>query len=344
MASRRSLEERVHIILQYAKFENFEEITRRWKDHFPTVAPDRKTMRLLVDKFKETGSVNDLERPGRPRSVTSQESIERVVEVLHEDPQTSVRRGSLAAGISRTSFHRAIREVGFHSYRPQTVIELSEDDFDRREEFCSVWVPKLKSEPSLMDHIVWSDESQFRLDGVVNRHNCCYWALSNPHIQIPVPHTSVGVTVWCGLTSSGIIGPYFFDDFVNAQTYLTMLEEFVWPRIIRKRLYFQQDGAPAHYANIVRDWLDTKLAGRWIGRRGPFEWPARSPDLTPCDFFLWGCLKDIVYRERSVTLNELRARIVAACKEIPVEHCEHACRSVCDRFEQCLQTGGRHIT
>ena len=25
---------------------------------------------------------------------------------------------------------------------------------------------------------------------------------------------------------------------------------------------------------------------RWLGRRGPHEWPARSPDLTPCDFFL----------------------------------------------------------
>jgi hypothetical protein len=25
-------------------------------------------------------------------------------------------------------------------------------------------------------------------------------------------------------------------------------------------------------------------------------WPARSPDLTPCNFYLWGNLKDKVYR------------------------------------------------
>jgi hypothetical protein len=27
---------------------------------------------------------------------------------------------------------------------------------------------------------------------------------------------------------------------------------------------------------------------RWIGRVGFTEWPARSPDLTPLHFFLWG--------------------------------------------------------
>jgi hypothetical protein len=50
----------------------------------------------------------------------------------------------------------------------------------------------------------------------------------------------------------------------------------------------------AHYAVIVHNWLDERFSGRWIGRHDPFEWPARSPDLTPCDFLLWGYLKDIV--------------------------------------------------
>lgn len=45
------------------------------------------------------------------------------------------------------------------------------------------------------------------------------------------------------------------------------------------------DGAPAHYASIVRDWLDENVPGRLIGGRGALDWPARSPDLTPADFF-----------------------------------------------------------
>ena len=52
-------------------------------------------------------------------------------------------------------------------------------------------------------------------------------------------------------------------------------------------IYFQQDGAPPHYASEVREWLDNRFDCRWLGHRGPVEYPARSPDLTPLDFFLW---------------------------------------------------------
>ena len=56
-------------------------------------------------------------------------------------------------------------------------------------------------------------------------------------------------------------------------------------------LHFQQDGALAHYAKDVRQWLDEKFPGRWIGCRGLIKWPARSPDLTPLDFFSMGSFK-----------------------------------------------------
>ncbi|KZC09613.1 hypothetical protein WN55_01050, partial [Dufourea novaeangliae] len=35
---------------------------------------------------------------------------------------------------------------------------------------------------------------------------------------------------------------------------------------------------------------------RWIERGGSIPLPAPSPDLTPLDFFLWGILKDKVYK------------------------------------------------
>ncbi|GBL92675.1 hypothetical protein AVEN_119075-1 [Araneus ventricosus] len=50
---------------------------------------------------------------------------------------------------------------------------------------------------------------------------------------------------------------------------------------------FQQDGAPPHYGNIVREFLDTTFPQRWIGRGAVMAWPPRSPDITPLDFYLW---------------------------------------------------------
>ena len=82
----------------------------------------------------------------------------------------------------------------------------------------------------------------------------------------------------------------FFDGTMIAQSYLAMLQEQLLPLLQQqggvKDLYFQQNGVPAHYAKLVRDWLDANLPNRWIGRRGPFEWPSRSPDLSSPDFFL----------------------------------------------------------
>lgn len=105
-------------------------------------------------------------------------------------------------------------------------------------------------------------------------------------------------------------------------------------------MYFQQDGAPAHYSLEVRAWLDQKFANRWIGRRGSIEWPARSPDLTPPDFFLWGYLKNIIYKVSPSTIAELRRLIASACAKIDNSMCDHVCKSLKNRFERCRDAGG----
>lgn len=122
-----------------------------------------------------------------------------------------------------------------------------------------------------------------------------------------------------------------------------MLETCVWPKVIQHRLYFQQDGVPSYYSLVVREWLDQKFPNRWIGRSGPIEWPARSPDLTPPDFFLWGYLKNIVYRDKSSTLDELRNRIEQACAELEPLMLKKACRKVADRLELCITAEGGHF-
>ena len=58
------------------------------------------------------------------------------------------------------------------------------------------------------------------------------------------------------------------------------------PRQFRQRLWFQHDGAPANFALDVREYLKNVFPNRWIGRGGPVQWPPRSPDLTPMDFFI----------------------------------------------------------
>lgn len=55
-----------------------------------------------------------------------------------------------------------------------------------------------------------------------------------------------------------------------------------------------------HNSSIVdygRDFLLNNFAyngphNKLVGSKGPVTWPARSPDLNHCDFFLWGWVKN----------------------------------------------------
>ncbi|VVC31062.1 Hypothetical protein CINCED_3A009578 [Cinara cedri] len=51
------------------------------------------------------------------------------------------------------------------------------------------------------------------------------------------------------------------------------------PLAPRENIIFQHDGAPAHNAHIVRDYLNGQFPNRWLGTYGPIEWPPRSPDI-----------------------------------------------------------------
>lgn len=154
--------------------------------------------------------------------------------------------------------------------------------------------------------------------------------------------------MWCAISYHGIIGPYFFDTSCNANSYLDVLTNFLdgelenLPLEYRRSFYFQQDGCPAHYAANVRQWLDHTFPEQWIGRQGPVEWPPRSPDLTIMDFFLWGRLKQIVYRESLTDYNidQLKDAIRDAVTSISLDEVRRSYDELLFRLKTCAQYGG----
>lgn len=240
-----------------------------------------------------------------------------------------------------------MKELNYRPFHPQLLQALHDGDEDRRMEFAELFTEMLQQEKGLLDRVIWSDEAIFKLNGHVNKHNCVYWCEENPHVTITQEINSPGVIAWCAICSNGIVGPFFFDTHVNADSYLALLKEKLWPAVEHHseapNLYFQQDGAPPHYAKVVRQWLDEKFPERWLGRRGPVEWPPRSPDLTPPDFFLWGVLKERVYAKKPQTIEDLKHEIEAAVSGIPQELCKKVCHSVLNRLRKCVEVNGSHI-
>lgn len=108
-------------------------------------------------------------------------------------------------------------------------------------------------------------------------------------------------------------------------------------------MIYQHDGAPAHYFRRVRDILDARFPDRWIGRGGPINWPARSPDLNVLDYFIWGHVKTLVEHCRDRTEDEVREAIVEAFNSITPDMVHRATQQIVRRAELCLQERGRHF-
>ena len=111
----------------------------------------------------------------------------------------------------------------------------------------------------------------------------------------------------------------------------------------------QMDGAPNHFHRHVREFLNQHLPQRWIGRGTDDDqmllaWPPPSPDATPCDFFLWGCVKDQVYvPPLPASIPELKVRIRTAIETITAVMLHTVWNELDYRVDVCRITKGAHI-
>ncbi|GFT68259.1 DUF4817 domain-containing protein [Trichonephila clavipes] len=147
------------------------------------------------------------------------------------------------------------------------------------------------------------DEAHFWLNGYVNKQNCRIWSEANPQVYVKTPLHPEKLTVWCAIWAGGIIGPYFFKNdeghnvTVNGDRYRARITNFFIPELNNhdvQELWFQQDGATCHTARATIDLLKGTFGDSLISRFGPVNWPPKSCDLTPLDYFLRSYVKTLV--------------------------------------------------
>ena len=88
----------------------------------------------------------------------------------------------------------------------------------------------------------------------------------------------------------------------------------------------------------VSEFLTEFFQHRIIALNHPIEWPPRSHDITPCDYFLWGYLKNNVYVSAPTNMEDLMQRIrreTDALKRDP-QLVRAAVRGMVRRMELCI--------
>ncbi|GFX67167.1 uncharacterized protein TNCV_2185141 [Trichonephila clavipes] len=180
----------------------------------------------------------------------------------------------------------------------------------------------MEQDPTWVFNILWTDEKL--ISRFMVKLTTITVAFGRPLIHVSTHSSHCIPQKWCGFTSSFIIGPFFFKtqcpvngwitETVNAQRYLTLLQETAEPCLIQRgqisNVTFMQDGATSHTTNPVKAFLiQTFGEDRIVSRCSRYPWPTRSPDLTPTDFWFWGYLKYRVYLSDPSSLLELKDAI-----------------------------------
>lgn len=351
-----SVQQRIVCVRSYYKTNSVIKVQRLYRRQFNIGrhghVPSRNIILAWVRKFEENGSVLDVKH-GAPRTVRTPENVETVREAFERSPRRSARQQSRILGISRKSLFRILKEIRFHPYKLQVVQKINERDKEVRLAFCTTMNGLLQDNPDTLNNLLMSDEAHFYLSGSVNKQNMRYWSPVNPMELHEKALHSPKVTVWCGVGAFGIVGPYFFENnngqtvTVNSQRYVNMLEGFVAPQLRQlgidpTNLYFQHDGATAHTAGISMAAVQ-RMFGSVISRFGDIAWPARSPDLSVLDFFLWGYLKDRVFKRRIVNIQELKQAIVEEVAAIDADLRRRVFGSFQKRLQQCIDVNGSHL-
>lgn len=344
MSHRFTIEDRIQMVREYYTCGSYAASARS----FPKKGrPSENSVKYNVDKFESTGSVADYFPEETTKRTRTEAFIENVEDSIEKKPRLSIRARSAEMNIPYTTLQRTIKELGFHAYRPHLLNDLTQAQKTARYHFSCTMLGMPNFPDEILPFIWFSDECRFGLDGVVNKHNCVYYSRSNPFFSITQRHTKKSVHVWCAISSIGIIGPYFFEENVDAEVYMEMLGHYFLPQVMTREedadVWFQQDGASPHYAAKTLRFLSDHFGDQLISRGGPIPWPARSPDLSPLDFFLWGFLKEKVYATMPQDIDELKDEIENAVARIPLRMINSAVEAFVDRLNDCIESNGEQV-
>lgn len=327
---------------------------RKLRQKYPNrPVPHKTTIYRLHANFRQYGTTADRPRSGRQRTSRNAENVSLVRDSVAESPETSSRRRGSQLHISARSLRRILKtDLKMFPYKIQLAQKLLPRDPDQRVEYSNA-ILRLSGEiEDFSSKLIMSDEAHFLLSGHVNKQNSRFWGTQNPQLIHETSLHPLKTTVWCGIHAGNIIGPYFFENdqgvgvTVTAERYQDMIRNFLVPEMEEQGLedmWFQQDGATAHTARSTIQLLNDVFPRRLISRSGDLAWPARSPDLTAPDFFLWGFLKSKVYVNKPQTIQHLKDNIRHEIEEIQPEMLKDVMKNALKRAESCIANRGHHL-
>lgn len=239
----------------------------------------KNTVSLWINRFRATNSLEInykfCHRPRKTNAAVDQDIVERV----RNEPFITVSSLTNDYDVSYSTIRRRLNEHGLYHYIPAYQTELTQEQKDRRVEFCE------ENYGLNWDFLVFSDEKTFRS---CNDRALDVWRPPNErynpkYVQESRRSGRISCGVWGYITRGGVGELCETTSRQNSPQYTAMLEDVYLPsmRITYgdsvDEFTFQQDNSRVHTSHFAQDWFATHPEITLL------DWPARSPDLNPIE-------------------------------------------------------------
>ena len=158
-------EQRTKIVEWYIETKSYVKTQRRFAAHFETRAkPSRRMIQYQVEKFREHGTVHNLNktRSGRQRTGRSASNVNAVRNSVVQSPKKSIRSRSQELALTRNSIHRILRmDLNLYPYQVQITHKLTDFDMERRMEMGEWFNEMMEGDQEWIKDVWFSDEAHF---------------------------------------------------------------------------------------------------------------------------------------------------------------------------------------
>ncbi|UYV61217.1 hypothetical protein LAZ67_1003894 [Cordylochernes scorpioides] len=286
----------------------------------------------VAQVFKEgREEVADEPRSGRQTTARTDENVDRVLEVLRTDRRLSIQQIADTLHMSTFVVHGIVTEdlqMQLRVLRCQELLDL------------------IQNEPGFLNSVVTGDEFwMFEYDPESKRQSCAWHTKSSPRPKkARMSKSRIKTMSIVFFDIRGIVHCEFVPQgqTVNSAFYLEVLRRLK-RRIARVRtdikdtVKLHHDNATSHTAFIITNFLARS-------NTPVIPHPPYSPDLAPCDFFLFPRLKREMKGKHWETVESIQHHDVTTfLRSIPVEEFQGAFHAWQTRLRKCIDAGGMYF-
>lgn len=301
-------------------------------------------------RFKEgRENVKDDERPGRPSTSTTDENVKKVQEMVMNDRRITIREVADDVGISVGSCHEIFSEV----LRMKRVAAkfvpklLNFEQKQRRMEVAQESLNEVNNDAELLKRLITGDETWVYGYDVETKVQSSQWRRSGS----PRPkkarqvRSNVKVMLTVFFDFNGIVHHEFLPQgqTINKEYYL-QVQRRLREAIRKKRPDLWQnnswllhhDNAPAHTSLLVREFLAKH-------KTVTMPQPPYSPDMAPCDFFLFPKIKRTLKGRRFASIDDIKGESLKELKAITKIEFQKCFEDWKKRWHKCIVSKGDYF-